>query len=368
MAKDFGKMDWVADRLDANATISAANGTRSRVREAIQRLSNATLTVTYAHTGWRKISGKWVYLSAGGALGHSIEARLLTLEVAPGDVRLDSSLKQLQDAADAGVYSEALGSFVQWLASDLEEHQSWVKAKVAELRPTISAEHARTTSALAELMAAWELYCLWLARAGILTLSDAEALRVRSAKALREVASSQLADPDESDLAKRFLSLLSAALVSGGCHLAGPDGNAPANSPTRYGWRDNGSFDPERPQGKRIGWVKGDEVYLVPSVAIAVVKEIGRGMGNPYATTNKALSKRLYEGGFLLTTGKSGEGRDTLLVRGTFNGKRETGLHLPASSLGLDPQLNDGPVKETLLGPGWNDAGRSRNLRDAAAA
>jgi hypothetical protein len=39
------------------------------MREAVQQLSKPEHRVRYAHTGWRKIGGKWMYLHAGGAIG-----------------------------------------------------------------------------------------------------------------------------------------------------------------------------------------------------------------------------------------------------------------------------------------------------------
>lgn len=67
-ADKFAKMDWVASELGHAARTSAGNSLKDHVRAAIQFSSNAGEQWVYAHTGWREIHGKWVYLHRGGGL------------------------------------------------------------------------------------------------------------------------------------------------------------------------------------------------------------------------------------------------------------------------------------------------------------
>jgi len=65
----FSSMNWVL-RWGIRPVISAGQGNKDRLREAIQLLSKAAIRETvYTHLGWRKLSGKWVFLHAGGAVG-----------------------------------------------------------------------------------------------------------------------------------------------------------------------------------------------------------------------------------------------------------------------------------------------------------
>jgi hypothetical protein len=67
-AQEFASMDWPIDKIGP-AAITYPNQ-REYARTAIQSFSMATEERRfYAHTGWRKIDGVWVYLHAGGGVG-----------------------------------------------------------------------------------------------------------------------------------------------------------------------------------------------------------------------------------------------------------------------------------------------------------
>lgn len=67
-ASEFGSMDWPIERLGSSA-ITYPNR-KDFARAAIQSFSmTAEERSIYTHTGWRKLSGVWVYLHAGGAIG-----------------------------------------------------------------------------------------------------------------------------------------------------------------------------------------------------------------------------------------------------------------------------------------------------------
>jgi hypothetical protein len=67
---DFNTMAWVTRLWGGRAIISAGQGTRDRLREAIQTLSpEYPRSTCYCHTGWRQIDGRWAFLHAGGAIG-----------------------------------------------------------------------------------------------------------------------------------------------------------------------------------------------------------------------------------------------------------------------------------------------------------
>jgi hypothetical protein len=67
---DFQQMKWVIDQWGTQAVVEAGQGKRDHLRAAIQHLSPAAPERTvYAHTGWRQVDGRWVYLHGGGAIG-----------------------------------------------------------------------------------------------------------------------------------------------------------------------------------------------------------------------------------------------------------------------------------------------------------
>lgn len=71
-AREYDRMTWVAERWGTAALVYAGPPTRDHLRVAIQYLSGRVpVRVVFAHLGWRNISGKWVYLHAGGAIGEN---------------------------------------------------------------------------------------------------------------------------------------------------------------------------------------------------------------------------------------------------------------------------------------------------------
>jgi hypothetical protein len=68
-AAEFGSLNWAADKFGSTPNIFAGTGNRDRVRDAIQRRSQAKERRVYTHTGWTKVGELWVYLHAGGAIG-----------------------------------------------------------------------------------------------------------------------------------------------------------------------------------------------------------------------------------------------------------------------------------------------------------
>ena len=69
-ASRFTGMAWVPEHWGLAAIVSAGLSTRDQLREAIQRLSpNPHRRQVFVHTGWRQIDEKWLYMTAGGAVG-----------------------------------------------------------------------------------------------------------------------------------------------------------------------------------------------------------------------------------------------------------------------------------------------------------
>jgi DNA primase catalytic core len=66
----FNGMAWVTQNWGCPAIVKAGFSVRDQLREAIQRLSlSVQQRRVFTHTGWREVNGKWVYLTANGAVG-----------------------------------------------------------------------------------------------------------------------------------------------------------------------------------------------------------------------------------------------------------------------------------------------------------
>ena len=108
------------------------------------------------------------------------------------------------------------------------------------------------------------------------------------------------------------------------------------NLPEGWGWRWVPHNYEWQPQGRCIGWLNGDNLYLDPEAAYATVQALAREQNDPIPVTAQTLWKRLHERGLLMTTDQT---RQTNTVRHFLGGQRRSVLHLHAHTL----QLEDSP-------------------------
>jgi hypothetical protein len=102
--------------------------------------------------------------------GQSLRARLMVVEVARDEINISRLTACQQQAAD-GVYAAANAGWIHWLAGRYDEAVAELTTRRAQLRDEIlkkggSRWHGRTPTAVADLIASWELYLsLTIARA-----------------------------------------------------------------------------------------------------------------------------------------------------------------------------------------------------------
>jgi hypothetical protein len=84
--------------------------------------------------------------------GQSLRARLLILEISPGDID-PARLTECQRDAAAGLYAQAMACYLAWLAPKFGDLRGSLKSKIAELRTAAAADgqHARTPGIVASL-------------------------------------------------------------------------------------------------------------------------------------------------------------------------------------------------------------------------
>jgi hypothetical protein len=266
--------------------------------------------------------------------GQSLQARLLIIEIAKGDidrVRLTACQK---DAA-AGFYAQAMAAFLQWLAPQYAEILAERKQVVAKLRDEVLREsglHARTPGIVAELLYAWRLWLRFAQEAGAITSSEQDKLDREGKAALCEAAKAQAIHQEQSEPTGHFLRLLSACISSGTAHIANTKGHEPT-SPVSWGWRweedqrdgENGVW---RPQGRRVGWLDGDNLYLEPEAAYAEAQRLAATKGEGLAVTSVTLWKRFKDKNLLASHDK-----DKNTIKRDLMGQRPRVLHLRADVL-----------------------------------
>jgi len=260
--------------------------------------------------------------------GQSVRARLLIVEVRPGDIDR-STLSECQSAAQAGRFAVSMGAFVNWIASRYEYVQERLTTRVTEIRSQHHgyAVHARLPSAVADLRAGWEIFLDFAFEAGAISRLEQAELKDRWERALDELAAVQTRYHQVSDPALRFISLLQAALLSGRAHMSDRLGKTP-KSPSSWGWRRSQSGRGWAAQGTRIGWVAEADAFLEPTISYQVAQDLAGS--ERILVGEQTLRHRLREGGLLASVDV---GRQMLMVRRTLEGSPRQVLHLKAGCL-----------------------------------
>jgi hypothetical protein len=260
--------------------------------------------------------------------GQSIRARLLIVEVRPGDVDR-ATLSECQRAGRKGHLAESMGAFVSWIADQYEEMQGRLHNRALEIcsQGRGRTVHARLPAALAELQSGWEMFLQFAREVGAIGHAQKEELEQRSAKALGQLAAMQAKHHAGSDPAVRFVALLQAALGCGCAHVADPRGKLPAEAAV-WGWQQKQRGRGWVAQGTRIGWVAGSELFLDPAVSYQVAQQLA---GTERITVSEqTLRQRLRQLGLLASIDA---GRGMVQVRRTLEGLPRQVLHLRATDL-----------------------------------
>lgn len=279
--------------------------------------------------------------------GHSLRARIAIVEVRDGDVDL-ARLTFAQEQAAAGHFACALAGFVRWFASRYVEARERFSAEFAELRKAASqgsAEHRRTPATIAQLAIGLRYMLAFALDVGAIDRGRHDELWATGWTALGELGASQRVHHEAAEPAGRFVALLAAGLTAGRCHVADiRDGAAPSD-PSRWGWRHFealGRFDTAgtwRPEGDRVGWIEGDNLYLEAEAAFVAAKRISNESGESLAVSLGTLKRRLREKGVLLSFD---DVREVLTVRRVVEGVRRHVLHLDARRIFSKPDHEKG--------------------------
>src|SRR5215207_2417306 len=273
--------------------------------------------------------------------GQSLRARMLVLELAPGELDWQR-LSDCQRDAAYGLYAQAMAGFVRWSASRYEELRSGLKEEHTFLREaaSTSSQHRRTPGIVADLALGLRHFLLFANEVRALSETEAEEFWVQGWLALGDAAAAQSQHQSASEPTQRFRELLSAAVASGRAHLAGTEGYEPT-SPGAWGWRLCG--DEWRPQGEWVGWITGEDLYLEPEAAFAAAQRQGRDSGDALTISSKTLRRRLHERGLLASMDDT---RGVLTVRRVLDGSRRNVLHTSSNLLSTPSTRPDQPDHE----------------------
>jgi hypothetical protein len=263
--------------------------------------------------------------------GHSLRARMIVVEVGKGDVD-GRKLAVLQGDAEAGLPAQAIAGYVAWLA---RQDKSGFKRRERELRGEATGPHMRTSENIASLMLGVETGLRFALASGVLSAQEEQHHHVEAWKALTGLAESQENFLRSESPADRFMNLLASVLSSGRAHISTVTGSEPRSFREALGWREvawKGGGDTGEPpepiyrgQGRRIGWMEGDFLYLMPDTAYSEVQELARTQNAALEVTQETLWKRLDDAGKIA---QKDPDRLTTKLRTPDGRKRVVCLHL----------------------------------------
>ena len=306
---------------------------------ALQAVSERLFRAAGNHQGRSRMSAKGrvrvahgpraLILATGEEVpaGQSLRARLLIVEVAPGDIDR-TMLDQCQQAGRQGHLSTAMGAFISWVASRYDQLQVYLLTRIGELRNEyVGTIHARLPAALAELQGGFEIWLQFALEVGAISTVERSDLQERNVHALHELAAHQVQYHQASDPALAYVSLLRGALAAGRAHVADRSGKKP-EPPLFWGWRRKQTGRDWFGQGTRIGWIVGPDLFLDPTLSYQVVQQMAGAERLPL--TEQTLCRRLRERGLLASIDA---GRQMLKVRRILENYPRQVLHLKSSLL-----------------------------------
>jgi site-specific DNA-adenine methylase len=306
--------------------------------------------------------------------GQSLRARLTVVEVVRAEINI-ARLTQCQKQAADGLYAAENAAWIHWLAGRYEQLVLDLTTRRAQIRDKILKKggarwHGRTPTAVADLIASWELYLRFAVESGAKTQEESKRLMDRAWTALLEVASDQTAYQADADPCRRFIDLLRSVLSSGRAYVTGVDGRMPEENPERWGWHiEEGphvEYGYYKPRGNRIGWVDGDDLYLDPEAAYVAANALGESQGEPLPVSRDTLGRRLKKDGLLAS---SDDARQRIQVRKVVEGQRRYVLHFDTQTLVGGEETgptgptgpSDGNPAENGPVPAGRSPGRSEN-------
>ena len=226
--------------------------------------------------------GLLMVTAEGEPRGHSLQARTLIVSM-----RLDSmawgKLLDAQQTAVRGLHAQALSGYIRWLAPRLDTVRASQGEAIARYRPEFRNVHGRTPTACAELMWGLQPLLRYFRDSELLTADACAALNDRCLAALRELAQSQGLRQGDADPVVRFIEGIRSLVASGQVNIGEMAGGT--------------GHPPGRPC---IGYYSGDEVLLLPQLAVAEVRKLlDRGL----VVSQDTLLQRLTEENWLTGDG-----------------------------------------------------------------
>lgn len=261
--------------------------------------------------------------------GHSVRARMLILELSPGDVE---PVRLTVGQKNRALYPGTVAALIQRLAATPVS----LTKRADEIRnANLPIGHTRTPGMLGKLIACIEDFIRWAGDIGAIKDGQVKKLQKTAADAILAAGNRQTSYLEATDPTDIFLATVRHALAAGLGHFRTVNGGIPAGA-GNLGWSEETSSSDMplwKSRGPTLGWVdtKEDELFLDITSGYNIVK---KAAGNELTLTKQTLFKRLKDAGQLI---RVDEARQRNTIRVTADGHPRQVLALSMSNV-LDTQ------------------------------
>jgi hypothetical protein len=267
--------------------------------------------------------------------GHSVRARLMILEMTPGDIEpksLSHAQKQRQE------YSKAMAAYIQQLSKNPPTELT--RKTIAQRDKHLDLGHTRTPAMVARLIESVDLFLQWACN--IIGKGKYDVLKKEAYTAIRKCGSEQLQYLESADPLDIFASALRTILATGLGHVRTTNGGIPRDAET-LGWTvidSAGDIPTYKSRGPCIGWVawQANEILLDANAGYPLVRKVA---GADISLSRNTFLKRLKDGG-LITRSDTARQRNTIRVSAENHPRQVIALTL---SKILDTQEVPGDTK-----------------------
>lgn len=257
--------------------------------------------------------------------GHSVRARMMIVELSPGDVDT-AALTAAQKKR------KLLPVVTAHLIRDLCAADPEIQDRCDEIRNShVGTGHTRTPPMLARLIVTIEMLFEWAVGRKLIDADAAKRYVARAKQTLQLTAEKQCYYLETTDPVDVFLAGLRQTLGSGHGHIRSLNGGIPLKAPL-LGWteeRGHSELPTYKSHGPCLGWVDWDrdELYLDVNTGYTSVKKM---LGSEITLTKQTLFKRFKDAGLLTRTD---DARQRNTVRITAEGHSRQVIALQGSNV-----------------------------------
>ena len=314
-------------------------------------------------------------------LGHSLNARALTLELISGDVlyadtenlcELDKQLARnksqlltiAQDQARSGLSAQVMSAFLTWAAPQYEQLVTRLHEQKVEFRDVFagSGRLPRQVDIAADLLAGFEVFLTFCQSVNALSEADSAEYQEKTQEALETTLDKQKREVAEHDPVKAYLKLLATAFTTGSAYLKNRcsyDNVPPRQHPQLWGWEERSRVEKKEgaednpvfetviyyvSRGDNVGWISDNDAFIDVEASLAKAQRLAKESNlRPLPLTTRSLGKALAASGKLLSQSK-----DHYTAKIPILGVHKRVLHISSSAF-YEFLEDDVPDQEELV-------------------